>query len=102
MESLDATATRALSEMLAGQPTTPAKINFAWTVAAGASLARHATMSWTGDGALRLRAESDAWRREFVRAKPILAQRLAALLGPDVIRTIVIEAGESGSRSARA
>lgn len=102
MEALDATAARALREMLAAQPTTPAKIKFAWTIAAGQALARHATIAWHGDGRLHVQAESDAWRREIIRAKPILSARLTQLLGSDVIRAIAVEAGGAGPRSSRA
>jgi hypothetical protein len=102
MEALDVTAARALRDMLAAQPTTPAKIKFAWTIAAGQALARHATIAWTGDGRLHVHAESDAWRREILRAKTILSARLTQLLGPDVVHSIAVEAGAAGPRSSRA
>ena len=90
VERIDATAARAVQTILAGQPNTPAKIAFAWRVAAGAALARGADGEWTADGTLRVRAHSTAWRQEITRARPLILGRLTALLGPDVVRRLVV------------
>jgi predicted nucleic acid-binding Zn ribbon protein len=90
MESLHATATHALRRLLDEQPTTPAKIVFAWRMAAGAALARGAEPEWR-DGVLVLRARTDAWRKELRHARPILTARVQELVGPDVVKKIVIE-----------
>ena len=91
MESLQTTATRTLREMLSRQPTSAAKVAFAWKIAAGPALGRASTPAWSDDGVLRVRAASDAWRREMVRARPLIAMRLKELLGAGVVRAIEIE-----------
>jgi hypothetical protein len=106
MERLDQTSVRALRALLANQPVTPAKVTFAWTIAAGAALARNARVTWDGSGVLRLTAVSDQWRAAIVRAKPLLVDRLASLLGAGIVRTIVVDtdarepAGASRKRHA--
>ena len=91
MEPLNSTATRALRTLLAGQPTTEAKVTFAWQIAAGPALGRAATVSWSGDGVLRVSARTAAWCQEIRRARPVIAERLTSLLGPDVVRRLVID-----------
>ena len=90
MEALNSTAQQALRTLLEGQPTSPAKVAFAWRMVAGASLARASDSEWR-DGVLVVRAKGDAWRRELRRARPILTTRLQALVGADVVEKIVIE-----------
>ena len=90
MESLALTATHTLREMLARQPLTPAKVAFAWKVAAGPALARAAAAAWTTDGTLRLTVGDPAWKPEVERAAPIVQDRLAFLLGRGVVRGIVV------------
>lgn len=91
MESLQSTATRALRSLLAGQPVSPAKVRFAWSIAAGSTLGRAADVVWTEDGVLHVAPRSAEWRREIVRARPVIAARMKELLGPGVIRTFVID-----------
>ena len=90
MESLQQTAARVLGPLLKGQPLSPGKVSFAWTIAAGAVLARAGTPRWTPDGILRVRARSAAWRTELERARPMVAGRLNQLLGPEAVRRIII------------
>lgn len=90
MESLHITATHALRLLLDGQPTTPAKVAFAWRMAAGAALARGTEPDWR-DGVLVVRARTEAWRKELRHARPILTARVQELVGPDVVKKIVIE-----------
>jgi len=90
MEALNSSAQQALRMLLEGQPTSSAKVAFAWRMVAGASLARAADPNWT-DGVLIVRAKTDAWRRELRHARPILTSRLQALVGADVVKKIVIE-----------
>jgi Dna[CI] antecedent DciA-like protein len=95
MLALKDTANDVLRDLLANQPTTAAKVTFAWQIAAGAAMARAAQVAWTGDGTLRLRPRDAAWRRELQRARPVIAERLTQLLGGNVVRAIVIESPES-------
>jgi predicted nucleic acid-binding Zn ribbon protein len=86
------TASRVVRDLLATQPTTAAKVGFAWRMAAGAALARATSVTWRDDGVLVVSTRSDAWQREAARARPVLLTRLTALLGPGVVRSIrVIE-----------
>lgn len=74
--------------MLANQPDSAAKVEFAWRIAAGPTLARAANITWQPDGAIVVRASTTAWRDEIARARPIIAARLNQLLGPNVVRAI--------------
>jgi hypothetical protein len=95
MLPLRSASTRALQTLLSDQPITAAKVVFAWQIAAGPAMARATSPVWSGDGVLRLRARDAAWRREVSHARPMIAQRIGQLLGPDVVKRIVIEEGTS-------
>jgi predicted nucleic acid-binding Zn ribbon protein len=83
------TADAVLRDLLSRQPDTPAKVTFAWRIAAGPALARAGTTSWT-DGVLRVEAPSVAWQREIARARPVIAERLNHVLGPGVVTSIEV------------
>ena len=91
MHSLRHNATRVFRALLTDQPNTAAKVAFAWKMAAGQALSRASHTDWSPDGTLRVRARDDVWLKEIRRAKPIIFDRLAALLGPGVVKTIVTE-----------
>jgi len=91
MDSLQASANRALRNLLDHQPTTAAKVIFAWQIAAGPALSRRAIVRWQDDGLVRISPATDAWRREILRARSMITNRLRELLGPDAIRGLVIE-----------
>jgi len=90
MQSIRDTAAGTLRDLLASQPTTAAKVTFAWQVAAGPAMARAARAEWV-TGTLRLTPRDAAWRREIDRARAMLLARLHELLGPDVVRSIAID-----------
>jgi predicted nucleic acid-binding Zn ribbon protein len=94
MESLQQTAARVLGPLLHAQPLTAGKVTFAWSVAAGPLLARHGTPHWHHDGTLYVHARELVWVKELERSRPIVAERLAHLLGPGVVRRIVISKSE--------
>lgn len=102
MERLDATAVRAVRALLDTQPLTEAKVRFAWTIAAGPALTRAATATFA-DGTLWLRARSPVWRAELLRARPVLVDRLAGLLGTEAIRSVRVstEVDESDATLTR-
>jgi Dna[CI] antecedent, DciA len=91
MRQLQSAAVRAYRGLLVSQPTTPAKIAFAWRLVAGPALSRAGAPRWAGDGTLSIRVRDAAWLREIARARPMLTARLAELLGPDVVRRIVVD-----------
>ncbi len=87
-------AVRAFQHMLAAQPTTPAKVTCAWQLAAGPVLGRAAATRWSEDGTLVIRPRDAAWRREIAHARPIIVERLTQLLGPGVVRHLIVESGD--------
>ena len=91
-------ATQSIREMLARQPLTPAKAVFAWRVAAGPAFSR-ASRAAFADGTLSIRTPSAAWRKEIERASPLLKDRLAGLLGKNVVRWIVVIVDEGSGTS---
>ena len=88
MEPLSSTAAPALRTLLNCQPTTSAKVAFAWAIAAGPALARATSPVWSSDGTLYVRTRTDAWRNELRRSKHVLLGRLSDLLGADVVRRL--------------
>jgi Dna[CI] antecedent, DciA len=94
MQSVRDTASDVLRDLLTHQPDSPAKVAFAYRMAAGAALARASIPAWTPDGTLRVRPATAAWQHELRRARPMIAERLKQMLGADVVRTFVIEAPE--------
>ncbi len=64
---------------------------FAWRIAAGPMLANAASVSWSDqDGRLVVRPRSEAWRHEIMRARPVILERIATLLGSDAVRSLSI------------
>ena len=90
MEHVRQSSTAAYRALLQLQPNTPAKVAFAWSIAAGPALGRAGTVQFAA-GTLRVLARDASWLREIRRARPVIAERLAQLLGPDVVQRIVIE-----------
>lgn len=78
-------STAVLAEMLAKQPMSPGKLQFAWRAAVGPALARAATLDWR-DGRIVVHMSSPEWTREIQRMRPMILQRLRLLLGNDVKR----------------
>jgi hypothetical protein len=95
MQSLQQTSTAVIRHLLASQPTSAAKIAFAWQLAAGASLARHGAPRWRDDGTLIIRPTNAAWGREFRANRAALVERLHELLGRGVVTRVVIEGASS-------
>jgi predicted nucleic acid-binding Zn ribbon protein len=89
---LRATSTAMLAEILSRQPTSPAKIECAWRLAAGERLARAARVHADVEGTLRIEVADAAWRAEVRRARPVLLDRLRALLGAAVVTRLAIVA----------
>ena len=97
MHPLRDTATEALRDLLTAQPTTDAKVLFAWRMAAGPAMARAARAEWI-DGTLRLSPTTPAWQQELQRARPVLLDRLRHWLGADVIQAIVVATSSESER----
>src|SRR5262245_51482883 len=102
VEPINSTAARAMRALLANQPTTDAKIAFAWQIAAGPALGRSASVRWAEDeGTLHVRPSSPAWTAEIRHARPILRGRMNELLGADLVKRIeIVPAGERPSKAS--
>ena len=90
MQSLRQTSTRVFRHLLASQPTTAAKIAFAWQIAAGQTLARAVSATWDGENGLRVDARDPHWAREIRHARPIILERMSQLLGEGVVTAISV------------
>ncbi len=92
MKPLTDFASSVLAQTLHRQPLSPGKVAFAWQVAAGAKLAAVAQVSIEHDAreglSLAVRPRDARWAVEIDRLKPLLIERLTALLGKRV--TVVI------------
>ena len=91
MQRLQHTAARGFSALLRPQPTTAAKVAFAWKLAAGPALGRAGTPEWADEGTLRVRARNEVWLREMRHARPLILERITELLGAGVVRRFIIE-----------
>ena len=84
-------ALQAVAALLRSQPLTAAKVRFAWNAAVGPAMSRATTVDLETDGTLRVAAAGSHWRRETARSTALVTRRLGELLGPDVIRRIVVK-----------
>ena len=100
VHSLRQTAVSVLRPLLAAQPNTPAKIGFAWQIAAGAVLAKASTATWIADGTLRVEARSAEWSNEIRRAKTEILDRLTHLVGAGIVSSIVIVEAPAARRAS--
>lgn len=82
-------ATSVLAEMLAKQPMTAGKLQFAWRAAVGPALARAATLEWR-EGRVVVHMSSPEWTREIKRSKPMILERLRMLLGQDAVKRLEV------------
>lgn len=83
-------ATSVLADMLARQPMSQGKLQFAWRAAVGPALARAASLDWR-DGRVIVQMSSPEWAREIRRSKPMILERLQMLLGKDTVKRIEIQ-----------
>jgi predicted nucleic acid-binding Zn ribbon protein len=90
MDSARSVIPGALAGLLRDQPTTPAKVEFAWRQVAGPAMARAARVRLDDRGTLRVHADDPNWRREVRRSAGELRARLAALLGEAVVRKVTV------------
>ena len=85
-------APRALGELLRGQPTSHAKVRFAWSSCVGTSMARATAVRLdTASGTLHVTTDAETWRREVYRSSPMVKRRLAELLGPGTVKRISVK-----------
>ena len=82
-------ATGVLAEVIRRQPPSPARTDFAWSVAVGAALARSTSVLLTG-GVLTVRARDPRWAKEIERAADTILKRMQQLLGANTVVRIEI------------
>jgi hypothetical protein len=81
-------------ELVRGQPTTQAKVDFAWRTAVGPAVARASSVSLDAEGTLIVRADDDRWRHEIAQSLPLVRSRLEVLLG-DALKAIVVRSADA-------
>jgi predicted nucleic acid-binding Zn ribbon protein len=94
MRSIQHTSAIVVRRLLADQPTTAAKVAFAWQMAVGAAMARGGEPEWLGQGILRVRTTSAHWHRELSIGRGVILERLAEILGRGVVTSLVIQEPE--------
>lgn len=80
-----------LIELVRRQPTTQAKVDFAWRTSVGPAIARASRATLGERGALTIHVDDPHWQREIQHALPTLRTRLERLLG-DALTSITVAA----------
>jgi predicted nucleic acid-binding Zn ribbon protein len=86
-----------LPALLARAPLTAEKVTFVWGLAVGSAIAR-ATTAALADTVLTVRTTDPAWAREVERSRALILSRVQQLLGPALVRSIVIQKPDSGRK----
>lgn len=98
MDSLQTATSNALATLLARQPLSPAKVEFAWQAIAG-PFAQRATHGVRLDGTLLyIDVRDEGWARELEQAVATLVPRLNHLLGRGTVTRLVIRAAGAQAR----
>ena len=84
-----------LARVISQAPLTPEKVEFAWRFVVGPALARATRVQLEGR-VLRVSAATPAWQRETEKAAALIRDRLAGLLGPDVVRGLDVSVTPRG------
>jgi predicted nucleic acid-binding Zn ribbon protein len=82
-------ASGVIAQAIRRQPASPARLAFAWSVAAGPQMARAASVE-ARDGVLLVTARDARWAREIERAATTLLDRVQALVGPTEVTSLRI------------
>jgi len=90
MKGVGSLSAAVLPALLARAPLTPEKVSFFWGLAVGAPMARATRVELHGH-TLRVRADTDAWRREVERSATLILARVQQLLGAGTVRELEVE-----------
>ncbi len=90
MEPLQHALPAVLADILRRVPLSPEKVSFAWRTAVGPAFARVSAARLSADGVVEVQCGDEHWRREIRRSAPVIRERLAALLGADVVKTVKV------------
>ena len=82
---------KVLSEQLRRQPLSTAKIQFAWRISVGPSMARATTITLKSNGTLSVHASSEHWRQEIINSAKVIRERLTELLGRKVVTRVTVK-----------
>ncbi len=88
MEPLQHALPAVLAEILRRVPLSPEKVSFAWRNAVGPAFARVSAVRLTDEGVIEVQCGDEHWRREIRRSTPVIKERLAALLGDEVVKSV--------------
>lgn len=89
MRALQQSLPGVLIEIVRRQPTTPAKVDFAWRTAVGAAMARAARVTLDAEGTLLIEPADAYWRHEIEQSLSVVRARLENLLGDALVRITV-------------
>ena len=78
-----------LIDIVRRQPTSPAKVDFAWRTAVGPAMARAARVTLDEAGTLTIEPADAYWRHEIEQSLSLVRSRLETLLGDAVVRISV-------------
>ena len=98
MHSVQNLAAGALSEVLRQGPLSTGKIQLAWRAAVGGALAKVTTVRFQEPDVVEVTAADQRWRKELERSKPIILDRLKALLGSSAVTRVVVVSNATESR----
>lgn len=90
MQTLNDVASSALASILRDGPLSPGKLQFAWRLAVGPAIHRVSSAALGPNGSVIVSVSDARWRKEIGRSREAIRQRLAALLGDDAVKRIVV------------
>ena len=91
MDSLHSVVPRALTELFRHGPLSQGKLEVAWRVAVGDTLARVTSVRLQPDGVVEVRTADQRWDRELKRSSGMILTRLIGLLGDGRVSRVVVK-----------
>lgn len=79
-----------LAEVIRKAPLCDEKVEFAWRTAVGSAVERVTRVRLDAEGVLAVTAADADWAQEVRRSTRLIGARLAALLGDDTVKKIVV------------
>ena len=90
MDPLHAFLPAVLSDLLKKGPVSPGKLELAWQMAVGSTLARVTHARLEAPSVLVVAVADERWQRELKRSTKIILSRLRALLGDAVVTRLEV------------
>lgn len=97
MQPLQRAIPDVLTELLRNAPLSAEKVAFAWRTAVGPAMARASAARLSSEGVIEVACGDDHWRREIRRSLPLIRERLATLLGPEIVKQVKLPARQKRS-----